>query len=103
MAEQLEQLIERIIDSRQKPSTERKQPIIRIEAEIEIDPEKEMEETPPEREEIKHIIVGSRKAINSAIKELQKAGYTSEEWSPILPTGNIGEVMVILTRYILAQ
>lgn len=56
----------------------------------------------PKREPIKHLLIGSPKAVNSTIRYLQVIGYASvSEWSPLLPTTNPGEVMSILSRQIL--
>ncbi|WP_242049171.1 MULTISPECIES: hypothetical protein [Nostocales] len=56
----------------------------------------------PQREPIKHILRGSAKAVISTIHHLQVIGYASVgDWSPLLPTGNSGEVMSILIRQIM--
>lgn len=58
----------------------------------------------PERELIKHTLIGSPKAVNSTIRVLHQLKYASiSDWSPLVPTGNIGEVMSILIRSILVQ
>ncbi|MFN6463817.1 MAG: hypothetical protein RMZ41_018670 [Nostoc sp. DedVER02] len=58
----------------------------------------------PKREPIKHLLIGSSKAVSSTIHYLQVIGYASiGDWSPLLPTGNPGEVMSILIRQILMQ
>jgi hypothetical protein len=58
----------------------------------------------PEREAIKHTLIGSPKAVNSTIRVLHQLKYASiSDWSPLVPTGNIGEVMSILIRSILVQ
>ncbi len=56
----------------------------------------------PKREPIKHLLIGSPKAVTSTIHYLQVIGYASVgDWSPLLPTANPGEVMSILSRQIL--
>ncbi|MBD2439613.1 hypothetical protein [Nostoc sp. FACHB-110] len=56
----------------------------------------------PNREPIKHILMGSSQAVTSTIHHLQMIGYASVgDWSPLLPTGNADEVMSILIRQIL--
>ena len=58
----------------------------------------------PEREPIKHTLIGSPKAVNSTIRVLHQLKYAEiSDWSPLVPTGNIGEVMSILIRSILVQ
>ncbi|MBW4570449.1 MAG: hypothetical protein KME31_21205 [Tolypothrix carrinoi HA7290-LM1] len=58
----------------------------------------------PTREPIKHLLIGSPKAVTSTIHYLQAIGYANVGvWSPLLPTGNPGEVMSILIRQILMQ
>ncbi|WP_425525979.1 hypothetical protein [Halotia branconii] len=58
----------------------------------------------PKREPIKHLLIGSPKAVTSTIHYLQVIGYASTgDWSPLLPTANPGEVMSILIRQILMQ
>ncbi|NMG19749.1 hypothetical protein DP116_09870 [Brasilonema bromeliae SPC951] len=56
------------------------------------------------REPIKHTLVGSPKAVKSTIRVLHQLKYASiGDWSPLVPTGNTGEVMSILIRSILVQ
>ncbi|WGV27864.1 hypothetical protein [Halotia branconii] len=58
----------------------------------------------PQREPIKHLLIGSAKAVTSTIHYLQVIGYANTgDWSPLLPTANPGEVMSILSRQILMQ
>ncbi|YAF93826.1 MAG: hypothetical protein AB3A66_14425 [Nodularia sp. CChRGM 3473] len=58
----------------------------------------------PTREPIKHLLIGSPKAVTSTIHYLQVIGYASVgDWSQLLPTTNPGEVMSILIRQILMQ
>ncbi|MCC5639697.1 hypothetical protein LC593_28500 [Nostoc sp. CHAB 5844] len=58
----------------------------------------------PHREPVKHLLIGSPKAVTRTIHRLQVIGYASVgDWSPLLPTGNPDEVMSILIRQILMQ
>lgn len=58
----------------------------------------------PFREPIKHLLIGSPKAVTSTIHYLQVIGYASVgDWSPLQPTGNPDEVMSILSRQISIQ
>ncbi|MBW4675129.1 MAG: hypothetical protein KME52_14220 [Desmonostoc geniculatum HA4340-LM1] len=58
----------------------------------------------PKRERIKHLLIGSPKAVTSTIHYLQVIGYASTgDWSPLQPTDNSDEVMSILIRQILMQ
>ncbi|MEH2144318.1 hypothetical protein [Nostoc sp.] len=58
----------------------------------------------PKREPIKHLLIGSPKAVTSTIHYLQSIGYASVgDWSQLLPTANPGEVMSILSRQILVS
>ncbi|MEH2176590.1 hypothetical protein [Nostoc sp.] len=58
----------------------------------------------PKREPIKHLLIGSPKAVTSTIHLLQVLGYANVgDWSTLLPTGNPHEVMSILSRQILMQ
>ncbi|ALF52530.1 hypothetical protein ACX27_06210 [Nostoc piscinale CENA21] len=58
----------------------------------------------PHREPIKHLLIGSPKAVTSTIHHLHLLGYANvADWSPLLPTDNPDEVMSILTRQILMQ
>ncbi|MCC5636453.1 hypothetical protein LC593_11390 [Nostoc sp. CHAB 5844] len=55
-----------------------------------------------QREPIKHLLIGSPKAVTSTIHYLQAIGYAQVgDWSPLLPTDNHDEVMSILIRQIL--
>ncbi|MBW4616828.1 MAG: hypothetical protein KME21_27010 [Desmonostoc vinosum HA7617-LM4] len=61
-------------------------------------------ETTPNREPVKVVIFGSKTGVNSTILTLYKLGFAQvNEWSPLLPSSNPGEVMSILTRYILTN
>ncbi|MCC5635266.1 hypothetical protein LC593_05240 [Nostoc sp. CHAB 5844] len=56
----------------------------------------------PKRERIKHLLIGSPKAVTSTIHYLQTVGYANVgDWSQLLPTDNPDEVMSILIRQIL--
>jgi hypothetical protein len=58
----------------------------------------------PEREKIKHMLIGSSKAVIGTIRVLHQLGYADVgDWSPLLPTENSGEVMSVLTRSITVQ
>ncbi|MBW4595393.1 MAG: hypothetical protein KME46_21430 [Brasilonema angustatum HA4187-MV1] len=57
------------------------------------------ENLPPDREPIKHMLIGSPKAVKSTIHYLQLIGYADAvAWSPLVPTPNPGEVMSIMSR-----
>jgi hypothetical protein len=54
-----------------------------------------------DKEPLKHLLIGSPKAVTSTIHSLQVLGYAPVgDWSPLLPTANPGEVMSILSRHI---
>ncbi|WP_442940021.1 hypothetical protein [Nostoc sp.] len=56
----------------------------------------------PKREPIKHLLIGSPKAVTSTIHFLQVIGYANVgDWSQLIPTENPDEVMSILIRQIL--
>jgi hypothetical protein len=58
-------------------------------------------EKTPERESVKVVIYGSKTGVNNTILTLYKLGFAQvNEWSPLLPSSNPGEVMSILTRHI---
>jgi hypothetical protein len=55
----------------------------------------------PERETIKHTLIGSSRAVMRTIRVLHQLGYAEVgDWSPLLPSPNPGEVMSILVRNI---
>lgn len=55
----------------------------------------------PERQQIKHILIGQERAVTGTIRVLHQLGYASVgDWSPLLPSSNPGEVMSILVRSI---
>jgi len=59
---------------------------------------------PPDetREPLKHLLIGSPKGVTNGIHSLHCLGYADVgAWSRLLPTGNSGEVMSILVRYII--
>ncbi|MBW4499660.1 MAG: hypothetical protein KME57_08840 [Scytonema hyalinum WJT4-NPBG1] len=65
---------------------------------------KASETASPGREPLKHLLIGSPKAVTSTIHTLHRLGYAdTAAWSPLVPTPNPGEVMSILTRYILVR
>lgn len=58
----------------------------------------------PEPEKIKHTLIGSSKAVMGTIQILHKLGYANiNDWTPLLPTSNPGEVISILIRSITIQ
>ncbi|MEH2255641.1 hypothetical protein [Nostoc sp.] len=57
--------------------------------------------TTPARESVKVVIFGTKTGVNNTILTLYKLGFAQvNEWSPLLPSSNLGEVMSILTRHI---
>jgi hypothetical protein len=61
------------------------------------------QQTPPNptREPVRLMLVGSRKGVTRIIHRLHILGFAeADEWSPILPGRNSGEVMRVLTRHI---
>jgi len=60
--------------------------------------------TAPNREPLKHLLIGSAKAVTSTIRVLHQLGYANVgDWSQLLPTANPGEVMSILNRPIVVK
>ncbi|AFY31469.1 hypothetical protein [Calothrix sp. PCC 7507] len=58
----------------------------------------------PVREPLKHLLIGSPKAVTSTIHYLQVIGYADVgNWSPLMPSPNPGEVMSILNRPIIVR
>ncbi|NJP08601.1 MAG: hypothetical protein HC866_03280 [Leptolyngbyaceae cyanobacterium RU_5_1] len=58
----------------------------------------------PDRESLRVLIIGSRRGVTGTIQTLHRLRFAEvREWSPLLPGPNPGEVMSILTRYILAD
>lgn len=61
-------------------------------------------ETPPKREPLKHLLIGSPKSVKQTIAVLHVLGYAEAgSWSPLMPTANAGEVMSILVRCVLRE
>ena len=57
--------------------------------------------TSPNRERLRHILIGSPQAVRGAIRNLHVRGYAEvTAWSPLQPTTNPGEVMSVLLRYV---
>lgn len=55
----------------------------------------------PEYEEIKHTLTGSQRAVTNTIRVLHQLGYADmNDWSPLLPSHNPGEVISVLIRTI---
>jgi hypothetical protein len=62
----------------------------------------ESPELTPNREPLRVLVIGSRRGVTSTIQTLHRLGFAEVgEWSPLLPAPNSGEVMSILTRYLL--
>lgn len=58
----------------------------------------------PSRESLKHLLIGSHKAVISTIHYLQVIGYADVgDWSPLARTSNPDEVVSILSRNIMVQ
>jgi hypothetical protein len=65
-------------------------------------PVKNSGEHPPDREALRILVIGSRHGVNGTIQTLHRLRFAEvREWSPLMPGPNPGEVMSILTRYIL--
>ncbi|WP_421657231.1 hypothetical protein [Leptothermofonsia sp. ETS-13] len=65
---------------------------------------KEPVEPPPERESLRILVIGSRRGVTGAVQTLHRLRFAEVgEWSPLMPGPNPGEVMSILTCYILAE
>ena len=57
---------------------------------------------PPNREKLRHILIGAPKVVRSTIHLLHVLGYAeATAWSPLQATANPGEVISILVRYVL--
>jgi hypothetical protein len=55
----------------------------------------------PEKEPLKHLLIGSPQAVRSTIHVLHARGYAEVGvWSPLLPTAKSGEVMSIFVKYL---
>jgi hypothetical protein len=62
------------------------------------------EQALPDRELLKHILIGSPKVVRSAIHNLHVRGYAeATAWSPLQPTANPREVISILKRYVVRE
>ena len=54
------------------------------------------------QEPVRHMLFGSPTGVRQAIHLLHKLGYADPNaWSRPMPTGRPGEVMAILTKYVL--
>jgi hypothetical protein len=59
---------------------------------------------PPDREAVRILVIGSRRGVTNIVQTLFRLGFAEVgEWSPFLPGPNLGEVMRILTRYLLVE
>lgn len=59
-------------------------------------------EPPPHREALRVLLIGTRSGVTGTIQTLYRLGFAQvSDWSPLLPAPTPGEVMSILTRYIL--
>ena len=59
---------------------------------------------PPNRECLKHILIGSPQVVRSTLHNLHVRGYAEvTAWSPLQPTTNPGEVMSVLLRYVVRE
>ena len=59
------------------------------------------ENTSQTKEPIRHMLFGSPAGVRQVIHLLHKLGYAEPNaWSRPMPTGRPGEVMAILTRYL---
>jgi hypothetical protein len=55
-------------------------------------------------EKIKHILIGSHKAVTITMQVLQQLGYADiKDWSPLLPTHNPGEFISVLIKAVAVQ
>lgn len=61
-----------------------------------------IEPTTSDRESLRVLLIGTRQGVTTTIQTLHRLRFAEvREWSPLLPAPNSGEVMSILTRYIL--
>lgn len=59
---------------------------------------------PSNREPLRVLVIGSRRGVTSTIHTLHRLGFAEAgEWSPLMPAPTSGEVMSILTRYLLSD
>jgi hypothetical protein len=50
-------------------------------------------------EPVRHLLFGSPKTVQATIRLLYRLNYAEpNDWSPLLPTGRVDEVMSILTK-----
>lgn len=62
------------------------------------------ESTRPNRVPLKLLLISSPEVVKSEIRRLYCLGYAKvDEWSPLQPTNNPGEVMSVLRRQILVN
>jgi hypothetical protein len=67
-------------------------------------PTSNLDEQPVDREPLRILVIGSRRGVISTIQTLYRLRFAEvREWSPLMPGPNPGEVMSILTRYILVN
>lgn len=58
----------------------------------------------PSRERVKLLVIGSSHVVERVVLELHRVGFAEiREWSKPLPTGNYGEIMRILSRYVIVE
>lgn len=58
----------------------------------------------PVREPVRLLLIGSKPGVTSIIHSLHRFGFAEVgEWSPFMPTQNDGEVMSILTKYLIQR
>ncbi|NJM61158.1 MAG: hypothetical protein HC849_14610 [Oscillatoriales cyanobacterium RU_3_3] len=63
-----------------------------------------VENLPANREQLKHLLIGSPRIVRSTIHRLHGLGYVAVgDWSPLQPTTNPNQVMSILVRYVLVK
>lgn len=61
-------------------------------------------QVPPDRELLRHILIGSPRVVRSAIHNLHVRGYAeATAWSPLQPTANPREVISVLMRYVVRE
>lgn len=61
----------------------------------------ELEARSPNREPLRLLAIGSRQGVTDTIQTLHRLRFAEvSEWSPLMPTATPGEVMSILTRYL---
>ncbi len=65
-------------------------------------PDRAIDATLPQREALRILVIGSRQGVTSTIQTLHRLRFAEvREWSPLMPAAGPGEVMSILTRYLL--